>query len=138
MKNETAIMVRYIGADHARRYLLQRGDFKFWTGDGWDRILDKAKIFYSHDTAGTTAAALQYQQYKGKPIRTFKIEVGITLAADEVENISQEALVRYISAALRIEIENSTCGDGPVDGSFVQARLRVKSLEETKPHRKVF
>jgi hypothetical protein len=138
MKNKYAVTVRYIGADHARRFILQRADYKFWTGDGWDAALDSAKVFYDHDTAAQACAAIQYRQYKGKPLRTFKVELAVTLVADAVEDISREALVRYIAEALRIDVENTVHGDGPVEGSFVQARLLLKTLEETRRYRRKF
>lgn len=138
MKSKDTVTVRYIGADHARRYCLQRADYKFWTGDSWDVALDSAKVFYDHDAAAQACAAIQYRQYKGKPLRTFKIELAVTLVADAVEAISQEALARYIAEAVRIDVENAVYGDGPVDGSFVQARLLLKTLEETRRCRRKF
>lgn len=138
MKNKDAVMIRYIGTDAARRFLLQRGDYQYWTGEGWSKILDCAKIFYDHRAAQRACGAIQYQQYRGKPLRTFKIEMAITLVADDVEAITEEALARYIAEALRIDIENSVHGDGPVAGSFVQARLKLKTLEETRRHRREF
>lgn len=138
MKNKFAVTVRYIGADHARRFVLQRADYKFWTGDGWDAILHNAKVFYDHGAAQNACAAIQYERFKGKPLRAFRIELAVTLVGDAVEYISQEALARYIAEAVRIDVENSLYGDGPVEGSFVQARLLLKTLEETRPHRRVF
>lgn len=138
MKGKDTVTVRYIGADHARRFCLQRADYKFWTGDSWDVALDSAKVFYDHRSAAHACAAIQYRQYKGKPLRAFKIEVAITLVADMVEAISRETLARYIAEAVRIDVENAVHGDGPVEGSFVQARLVLKTLEETRPHRRTF
>jgi len=136
--HKDCLRIRYIGQDHARMFTIQRGDFKYWDGSGWSRILDKAKVFHDHKTAAEAVTALQYQQYKGKPIRAFKLELSIVLAADDVENISQEALANYIIAALRLDVDNGVFGDGPVQGSFVQARLKMATLEETVPRRKRF
>jgi hypothetical protein len=119
-------------------YTIQRGDLRFWAGDDWSLILDKAKVFHDHGAAATTLAALQYQQYKGLPVRTFKMELSFLLAADNVEGIGLEQIRKYIAAALRLVVENSVHRDGPVDGSFVQARLHMATLEETVPRRKRF
>ena len=116
--------------------MIQRGDFKYWTGEGFDKILDKAKVYYDHKTAQRACAALQYRQYKGKAVRTFKVEVNITLVADEVEGISQEALTQYLSNALRLDVENSIFGDGPVEGSFVRGKMRLATLKETEAKQK--
>jgi hypothetical protein len=135
MKNSDTLMVRYTGTDENRRFVIQRGDFSYWTGEKWSKILDNAKVFNDHKSAQTTCSALQYQRYKGKPIRTFKVEVSLTLAADDVANITPQQLAEYLSKAMRLDVENSVFGDGPVDGSFVQARMKLTSLEETVPTR---
>lgn len=85
MKNNhrNCLRIRYIGSDFCRMYTIQRGDFKFWTGDGWSLILDKAKVYRDHGSAATAVSALQYQQYKGLPVRAFKMELSIILAADD-------------------------------------------------------
>ena len=138
MKNKSSLTIRYIGSDAAMRYVLQRGDLKFWTGDGFSRVLDNAKVYHTHDAAATAVAALQYQQYKGKPIRAFKLELSIVLAADDVGAISTEEMTKWLAQALRLDVANSVFGDGPVEGSFVQARLLIRSLEETVPRRNRF
>jgi len=135
MKSKSTLTIRYTGNDEQRLFLVQRGDFKFWMGDGFSHIHDKAKVFHDHDSAATAVAAIQYQQFKGKPVRAFKLELDIVLAADGVEEISKEALVEYIRNSLRLNMDNSVHGDGPVEGSFVQARLRLATLEETVPRR---
>ena len=136
-KHINCLRIRYIGSDSSRLFTIQRGDFKFWTGDGFSRVLDMAKIFHDHDSAATAVAALQYQQYKGKPVRAFKLELDIVLAADGIEEISMEALAAYIRKSLKLNVD-SVHGDGPVEGSFVQARLLVATLEETVPRRERF
>jgi hypothetical protein len=138
MKNANAVMVRYIGADHARRFVLQRADYCYWTGGDWDKRLDCAKVYNDHRSAQKACVAIQYKQYKGKQVRTFKVEMAITLVADDVETINLGVLASYLSYAMRIDMENSVHGDGPVAGSFVKARLRLKTLEETRRHRRKF
>lgn len=137
--NPLGITTRYIGNDERRLFCLQRGDFKFWTcGGGWSRILDKARIFHTHKAAQAACSALQYAMYKGKPLRTFKVEVIVTLVAEDVESVSQEELTRYLGEATNMEVNNVAFGDGPVDGSFVQLRMLLATLEETKPTRSRF
>lgn len=139
MKNPEGITTRYLGNDERRLFCLQRGDSKYWTGgEGWSRILDKAIIFRSHKAAQAACSALQYAMYKGKSLRTFKVEVHVTLAADDVESISQEALTRFLAEAVKIDVDNVSFGDGPVKGSFVQLRMILGTLEETASSRKRF
>ena len=138
MNDPKGITVRYIGSDQRRLFCVQRGDSTFWAGDdGWSRILDKAQIYRTHKDAQAACSALQYAVYKGKAVRTFEVAVTVTLVADNVESIGQEELTRFLTEFVRIDVEN-TSGDGPVDGSFVLLRMRLASLEETKPMRDRF
>jgi len=138
MKNDDAIMIRYMGADHARRFVIQRADHKLWTGKAWSKILDCARVFKDHTSAGKACVAIQHKRHRGKKLRTFRVEMTIALVAEEVEEIGREALVKFLAEAVRIEVESSIHGDGPVDGSYVQARLTLKTLRETKPKRPIF
>lgn len=136
--NDNALLIRYCGSDSNRYHILQRGNGDIWTGDGWSRIMDCAKVFREYRDAQLECAALQRQQYGGKPQRAFKLEMAVSLVANDVDDITQEQLAKFISRAVRIEIESSQFGDGPVDGSFVEMRLKIASLEETEPRRRRF
>ena len=138
MKNANAILLRYFGSDCNRYHLLQRASGEFWTGDGWSRILDCAKIFRKHGDAQRACAVLQRRQYGGLPMRTFRVEAVIALVARDVKDISNEQLTDFIEKAVRIEVESSQFGDGPVTGSYVQVQFRLATLEETKTTRERF
>lgn len=132
------VFIRYCGASANRFHVLQRGDGQFWSGDGWSRIMDCAKHFRLHRDAQRECAALARQRYSGKPMRTFKMEITVALVADDVDDISKEQLADLISQAVRIDVENSVFGNGPVEGSFVQARIILRTLEETESTRRCF
>jgi len=138
MRNASAILVRYFGSDCNRYHVLQRASGDFFTGDGWSRILDCAKISRKHGDAQRACAVLQRRQYGGLPMRTFRVEAVIALVARDVTNISDEQLADYIESAVRLEIESSQFGDGPVTGSYVQVQFRLATLEETKTTRERF
>ena len=121
--NPNAILIRYVGADWLRQHILQRGNGDYWTGDGWSKIRDCARVFRLHRNAQRACAAL---------------EVAVALVADNVHEISNEQLAEFIGAAVRIDVESSLFNDGPVQGSFVQLRLRLATLEETDSARKRF
>ena len=100
--------------------------------------MDCAKIFRQHRDAQRECVALQRRQYGGKAMRTFRLEVAVALVADDVQDIAHEQLAEFITLAVRIKVESSQFGDGPVDGSFVQLRFRLKTLEETQTTRNRF
>src|SRR4051812_31589651 len=81
------VFIRYCGTSANRFHVLQRGDGLIWTGDGWSRVMDCAKIFRSHKDAQVAYAALARQRYGGKPMRTFRMEIAVALVADNVEDI---------------------------------------------------
>ncbi len=134
----TAIHIRYFGPDHHRMYCLQRANGQFWTGDGWSKILDCAKIYRRQRDAGRDCTILQSKQYRGLPWRTFSLEMRIALVAEDVEVIGTDALAEYLAEAVCINVENSVYGDGPVEGSFVHAKMLLATLEEIEPPRKRF
>jgi len=137
MKDERTLQIRYFGADWNRYHCLQRGDGTYWTGDSWSRVLDCAKIFRQHRDAQQECVILYRRQYGGKPLRTFRLEVDVALVADDVQDITKEKLAEFIAQAVRIDVE-TIFGDGPVEGSFVQLRFRLKTLEEIESTRKRF
>lgn len=138
MKNADVIHLRYMGEDDNRRFILQRADGLIWNGGGWSRLIDDAFIFFKYDDAVVMYTALMQARYAGKPTRTFKLEVTLTLVADDVEGISLEAVRRYVADAVRIQTENSIFGDGPTENSFVHVRLEASKLKETRSGRKTF
>jgi hypothetical protein len=137
MENDI-VYIRYCGSSAHRFHVLQRGDGQFWSGNEWSRIMDCAKHFKLHRDAQRECAALARRRYGGKPMRTFRMEVTVALVADDVDRISTDQLAEFISDAVRIDVENSVFGDGPVEGSFVQARIVLRTLVETEPTRKSF
>ena len=140
MKTPTpmAIRIRYFGPDHHRMYCLQRANGQFWTGIGWNKILDCAKIYRRQRDAGRDCARLQNKQYRGLPLRTFKVELRVALVGEDVELIGEDALSEYLAEAAVVTLENSVHGDGPVEGSFVRAKMLLATLEEIEPPRKRF
>jgi hypothetical protein len=133
-----AVTIRYMGNGVARTFLIERGDKKYWTGRNWTKNIDKAKMYPDHKSAQKACVAFQHEKYQGMPLRTFKVETEIKLVGDEIENLSEEALARFIAEAVRIDIENVIYGDGPLDNSFVQARMLLATLSETESPRDTF
>jgi hypothetical protein len=136
MNNDT-VTVRYTGTDTKRMYVIQRGDLTFWTGEGFHPSLDMAKVFYLHKTAQITCEALKYDRWRGKPVRSFKLVLDIDLVADQVGDITEEKLLKFLSEAMRIDVENTTYGDGP-GNSMVKARVNLNTLAEVAPKKAKF
>jgi hypothetical protein len=138
MKNTETLMIRYMGNDAARRYVIQRGDGHFWTGEGFSSILDNAKLFTDHKTAQAACVAIQYDRHRGKPVRTFKCEMVVTVVGDEVDKLAEGDVANYVADAVRIDVETSIFGDGPAEGTYLLANVRVNTLREVEPERKTF
>ena len=140
MKNANVLMIRYLGmaSETERFHVIQRATGEFWTGEGWSKILDCAKLFRRHRDAQRECAAIQYRRWRGKPQRTYKIEVHVTLVADEIGAISHEEVRQFLSDAVRLDVETSIFGSGPGENSYLQARMILATLKETESSRKRF
>ena len=128
MIDKNSLMIRYLGGAN-RTFIIQRGDRKYWTGKGWIKSIDRAKVYMDHKAAQTACVALHHERYQGKPMRTFKLAVNITVIGDQIEKITKSKLARFLAKAVRIDVD-TVHGDGP-DGAFVQARLSSATLQET-------
>lgn len=123
-------MIRYDGPDDDREFCIQRGDNWYWTGDGWSEDYADARLFRDHRTAQTTCNILQYEKHKAKPTRQFQIKMVVTLAATDVNKITERQLIDYLVDAMRIDMETSVFGEGPTEDSYVQARVFIAGMKE--------
>jgi hypothetical protein len=130
VKNVNTLMVRYLGSDGNRYHVVQRGDGLFWTGRGWSRILDCAEIFRGHRDAQARCIAIQRMRYRGKPARSYRLEVTVTLCGNDVAHVTEDKLVRFLQDAVRIDVESSVFGDGPLEDVYLEARLNLTTLAE--------
>lgn len=136
MKNDdNKLCIRYLFADHNRKHVIQRGNGDFWTGDGWSPILDCARLFREHRAAQVAWRAIQMTRYGGKPSRTFRVEVGITLMGDDVADVTKDMLVKFLYDAVRIDVETSVFGCGPLEDVYCEARMKLATVEEHEPER---
>lgn len=135
--NADSLAIRYIGADSARRFTIQRGDGFFWTGKKFSRTLAEAELFQDHRKAQLAVGVINYEQHKGKPIRTFKCEVSFTVVGHAVKDLTAEQLVEFLLKAVRIDVDTGVHGDGPSD-LYLLARMKLAGLEETQPVKKFF
>ena len=129
MRNEMTLMIRYLGANHSR-FVIQRGDDKFWTGNGWSRILDCAEVFREHKDAQAVTRAIQQQRFRGQPVRRFRVELTLTLTGNDVGHVNRDMLMKYLADAVRIDIATSEHGDGPVEDVYLEATMKLVTLCE--------
>jgi hypothetical protein len=132
VKNEQALMIRFLGQDERRLFVIQRADQRYWSDGEWVSALDAAQVFKSYVKARQTCRAIQRKRYAGKPLRAFKCELTITLVGDSIEGVSLEMLRRFMTEAVRIEVDTWAYGDGPIEGSYFLARVEMKSLQDSK------
>jgi hypothetical protein len=135
MKTDKTLFIRYLGPDSARRFAIQRGDFLFWTGRDWTEDLADALLFANHRMAQFACRVIQIRRHGGKPKRTYKCELVVTVTASDVAGLELAELVEYLRQTLRIDMEVGLTGDGPLDDSYVEATVRLAGLREVKPRR---
>lgn len=123
-------MVRFVGTDDDRKFLLQRGDNWFWTGDGFSPYRDDAQEFADKREADLARHALKYDEYRGKPMRTFKLTVSLTVIGDAVKGLTVQELAAFLVKAMHVNIDTGSHGDGP-GTTYVLPRFHAKTLTET-------
>ena len=130
MRDDKTLMIRYLGPDHARRFVIQRGDDQFWTGNEFSRVLDTAKVFRDHKKAQVAVNAILHRKYRDKPVRRFRLEMEVNLVAADAGSVSRDVLIKFLADSMRIDFETSVFGDGPFEDSLVTARVKLATLEE--------
>lgn len=138
MRDDTTLAVRYVGADHARRYLIQRGDGQFWTGDGFSPVQANAELFADKQGVQQTFRAMMFDEYRGKPMRTFRCEVEFVVVGEEVEGMDVEVLNDFLFKSIALNIDTATHGNGPMPGTYVLPQIRLAGLAETPRPRPLF
>jgi hypothetical protein len=138
MKNDDTLMIRYMGADHNRLFVIQKGSGEFWSEAGWTTILDAAMVFRDHHAAQRECGVIQYDRHKGKPVRHFRCEVDFEVVGDEVAELSLEELKDYILRAVRIDVDTGAHGEGPASDLYLLARMKVNGLRESRRGRRTF
>lgn len=134
MRTEKALMIRYIGTDFNREYLIQRGDGQFWTGNGFSKKQSDAEIFDDKNKCQLTRNAIRHRQYEGQPLRSFTFEVSLTLVGHEAKDIDTKELVEFLMAAANINIDAGAHGEGPRE-TMIELFMRFRTLKETAPRR---
>jgi hypothetical protein len=132
MKTERTLTIRYMGSDDHRRFVIQRGDGRFWSDEDWSPALEDATLFASHKVAQEVCGKIYNNEYGGKPTRSFRCTVEVNVVGDDVSEVSREMLLQFLYDAVRIDVATADYGDGPLDNTLVQARLVLKSLREQK------
>lgn len=132
MRTEKTLMIRYTGGDFRRRFIIERGDHRFWTSEGWSPAVEDSMLFASHHMAQKKCNEIYDVEYGGKPTRTFHCSVEVTVVGDEVARVSREMLLRFLYDAVRIDVATADYGDGPLEDTLVQARMMLTTLREQR------
>lgn len=138
MRDDTTLAVRYVGADHARRYLIQRGDGQFWTGDGFSPTQADAELFADKQLVQHTLRGMMIDRYLGRPQRTFRCEVAFTVVGDNVEQMDEQVLKDYLFRAINVNLDTAAHGNGPIPDSYVLPQIKLAGLTETRRPRRLF
>lgn len=124
----SSLTVRYVGdEDYSRRYLLQRQDGKFWSGDRWVPAINDARLYHRLADAQRAYRTIHNRKFRGKPKRRFRMTLDLTVHGEA--RFSQDDLRRFLSSALHLNFDTAAAGDGP-NGNFVVAVALLHSLDE--------
>jgi hypothetical protein len=101
----------------------------FWTGQGWSRRLQDARLFADPELASKTALALTLRHLRRhEPRRLFLLTVVVRVHAPE--DVSSHDVETYLKDALRVGVDHKRYGTGPTTDSLVEVAVPVISLEK--------
>lgn len=138
MRDDTTLAVRYVGADHSRRYLIQRGDGEFWTGEGFSGVQNDAELFADKQQVQGVLRSIMFDKYRNKPMRTYQCEVTFTVIGDDVETMDPEVLNDFLFKSIVLNIDTGAHGNGPIPNTYVLPQIKLAVLNEIPRPRRLF
>lgn len=101
----------------------------FWTGRGWSRHREDARLFADPDDVNKRIASLTRRHLRGHiPKRLYLMTILVRVHADE--QVSRGDVERYLRDALVIRVDHRRCGTGPTPDSLVEVVVPLISLDE--------
>jgi hypothetical protein len=114
---EAMIVIRGVGLEANRRYVLLQDDGRVWTGEGWDYTIRGARTFAGLRDAREEYERLALLAHAGQPVREFEAAIRVRVFADRPFTL--EELRDYLVRATRLGLDVDANGEGPVPGSLV-------------------
>jgi hypothetical protein len=101
----------------------------FWTGNGWSRRYQDARLYQDPDDVTNTVKRLTRRHLRRhEPKRLFTMTLMVRVHADE--SVSRKDVERYLRDALVVGVDHERCGTGPTPDSLVEVSVPIIGLEE--------
>lgn len=118
------VHVRYVENQGFVRYLLQRSDGCFWSGEAWKRSRRRAALFENLADCHREYFRLTDSGIKG-PVRKFTARFDVFVSGNA--DFTEEELVRWLLSHVRFTV---TTEEGPVERARTQVYARFGTLVE--------
>ena len=127
--------IRIVGQRHDHpRYILRdnrRLVDHFWTGKGWSRRLQDARLYADPELASRTAQAITLRHLRQHiPRQLFLMTIVVQVHAPE--DVSRADVEHYLRDALVVGVDHRKYGTGPTEDSLVEVVVPVINLEEDR------
>ena len=125
-RSSTPFKIRMVGRRPAHpRFVIRDGRRlidHFYTGQGWSRRLQDARLYHDPDVVARTIASLTRRHLRRQePKRLYLMTVVVRVHANE--NVSRQDVERYLRDALVVGVDHERYGTGPTPNSLVEVVL---------------
>ena len=101
----------------------------FYTGRGWSRRLQDARLYHDPELAGETVKRLTVRHLRRhEPRRLYLMTIVVRVHAPE--NVSRHSVERFLRDALVVGLDHEKYGTGPTPDSLVEVSVPAIILEE--------
>ncbi len=119
--------IRYLGPPNARRLVIQRNDYRCWSGAGWVEHHGHALLYCSMRDAEADYHALQQPSVKGKPARLFSC----TFTVSVIGAITDKDVRYYLHRVMHVGLDYEAVGeDSPLAEAHVECGVKLSALRE--------
>jgi hypothetical protein len=125
--------LRYLGPPHARRFVIQRNDHRFWSGSDWVDHHGDARLYRSVLDAQEDYHVLKQPLVKGKPSRRFTCTFTVTVAGDDLGKITARDVREYLRSVMHVGLDyEAVSDDSPLAEAHVDCHVKLPALREAK------
>jgi hypothetical protein len=125
--------IRYLGPPTSRRLVIQRNDYRFWSGSGWVEHHGQALLYGSMRDAEADYHALQQPSVKGKPARQFSCTFTVSVIGDDIDAITDKDVRHYLHRVMHVGLDYETVSeDSPLAEAHVECVVKLSALRESR------
>ena len=125
--------IRYLGGPNFRRLVIQRNDYRFWSGSGWVDHHSQALLYCSIRDAQDAYHVLQQPSVEGKPSRQFSCTFTVSVVGDDIGEITTRDVRDYLNRVMHVGLDYEAVSENsPLAEVHVECNVKLPALRESK------